>query len=728
MGDAQDFNVSGAQWQGDQAAMFSAEGFNTKKKKAQTGHKVAVQKPRHATQRNRGVQGTLDWVTGPEQYAHSMLEAEPGEEKTNPSWELLIQWLSRPLPGAWRFEIDVDSKTLFFVNSKTSEVSATHPDHEAFMALLDFGRLLAAVDLFDRVQMLDRSLLLVKGAAGREIADWSGPHRHGDGTHFWYCAKKKLVAMHDPRTDIRRRMDMTCWAMRTIVSRLGVKPEAEEEEVDEEEEEMDEEEKYRGILKSKLYCSVPDEKDNSSAATPKDLTLPAIDAKGPRVTEKKKKTTPEEAEAQRLQEEMEKRKAVELKRIERAHAAEDRAILRTSKDTVEAAHVAKVKLLPAQEIKPPLMRTAVAPPAKTTKPQTLLDYKKTLHTHVSSREFWNEEMKPQLSLATQGKSSSLPSIAKSSQGSQYKSVDTVPSKGPSKDSSKGPSKGPSKPSNTSAASAAHHTLRRNETPEQALKHEADVLAHTAPLPATEADVDAFLGITSDEEEKPAPLEAWATVSPSASQEFPSGKARAGPRAAPIEIPETYRTEIPEIVRKVHLPKKKKTGLKKLAPLRSDSEGRHQFYFTGAPEGPVKDGVTTTRALNAHLKMSSTRMSRARMIQAVEAHRLAQVLGYTGAAVQVLMNPGHRINRAEVDAAQDPKYDIDSWSKFRPDLVEGAKETFHTAGKTISGRYVSEKGLRSTGFDSVKSGEISEGWEAKVDAFAGEGVTVEHAME
>ena len=47
--------------------------------------------------------------------------------------------------------------------------------------------------------------------------------------------------MHDPRTDIRRRMDMTCWAMRTIVSRLGVKPEAEEEEVDEEEEEIDEE-------------------------------------------------------------------------------------------------------------------------------------------------------------------------------------------------------------------------------------------------------------------------------------------------------------------------------------------------------------------------------------------------------------------------------------------------------------------------------------------------------
>ena len=32
--------------------------------------------------------------------------------------------------------------------------------------------------------------------------------------------------------------------------------------------------------------------------------------RGPRVTEKKKKTTPEEAEAQRLQEEMEKRKAV----------------------------------------------------------------------------------------------------------------------------------------------------------------------------------------------------------------------------------------------------------------------------------------------------------------------------------------------------------------------------------------------------------------------------------
>ena len=31
-------------------------------------------------------------------------------------------------------------------------------------------------------------------------------------------------------------------------------------------------------------------------------------------------------------------------------------------------------------------------------------------------------------------------------------------------------------------------------------------------------------------------------------------------------------------------------------------------------------------------------------------------------------------------------------------------------------------------DSVKSGEISEGWEAKVDALAGEGVTVEHAME
>ena len=47
----------------------------------------------------REVQGTLDWVTGPEQYAHSMLEAEPGEEKTNPSWELLIQSAHRERSG-----------------------------------------------------------------------------------------------------------------------------------------------------------------------------------------------------------------------------------------------------------------------------------------------------------------------------------------------------------------------------------------------------------------------------------------------------------------------------------------------------------------------------------------------------------------------------------------------------------------------------------------------------
>jgi hypothetical protein len=85
-----------------------------------------------------------------------------------------------------------------------------------------------------------------------------------------------------------------------------------------------------------------------------------------------------------------------------------------------------------------------------------------------------------------------------------------------------------------------------------------------------------------------------------------------------------------------------------------------------------------------------------MIQAVEANRLAQMVGYTGAAVQCVVNPRNSVNMAQISAAESSAYDMDEWPKLRPDLVE-RHDTFHTAGVGMGGRYVSDKGRRPSDF-------------------------------
>jgi hypothetical protein len=173
------------------------------------------------------------------------------------------------------------------------------------------------------------------------------------------------------------------------------------------------------------------------------------------------------------------------------------------------------------------------------------------------------------------------------------------------------------------------------------------------------------------------------------------------------------TEWPELVRKVHVPPYERTQLsldsmnkdgslpkrynkkKPLQPLRLQ-EDRHRLYFTGVAQGPVKDGVTTARALNPALRTAATRMSRGRMIQAIEANRLAQMVGYTGAAVQCVVNPQNSVNMAQLSAAESSAFDMDEWPKIRPDLVE-RHDTFHTAGVGMGGRYVSDKGRRPSDF-------------------------------
>jgi hypothetical protein len=126
------------------------------------------------------------------------------------------------------------------------------------------------------------------------------------------------------------------------------------------------------------------------------------------------------------------------------------------------------------------------------------------------------------------------------------------------------------------------------------------------------------------------------------------------------------------------------------------QDRHRLYFTGVRQGPVKDGVSTARALNPALRNAATRMSRGRMIQAVEANRLAQMVGYTGAAVQCVVNPRNMVNMAQISAAESSAFDMDEWPKLRPDLVE-RHDTFHTAGVGMGGRYVSDKGRRPSDF-------------------------------
>jgi hypothetical protein len=164
----------------------------------------------------------------------------------------------------------------------------------------------------------------------------------------------------------------------------------------------------------------------------------------------------------------------------------------------------------------------------------------------------------------------------------------------------------------------------------------------------------------------------------------------------VHVPPYERTQLSLDSMRMDGSLPKRFGAKKpLKPLRSQ-EDRHRLYFTGVAQGPVKHGVSTARALNPALRTAATRMSRGRMIQAVEANRLAQMVGYTGAAVQCVVNPRNSVNMAQLSAAESSAYDMDEWPKLRPDLVE-RHETYHTAGVGMGGRYVSDKGRRPSDF-------------------------------
>merc|ERR1719171_3293322 len=273
-----------------------------------TGIEVEVQRAGERRHRHRGIRGKLDWVTGPETYAFRVLEAERTEPKTNPAWGVMIEWLAKPLPPQWRFEVDQESRTLYFSNRQTGEVSALHPDHEALLSIMDFGRLLAEADAYDRVQILERSLLLTRAKAADEMGMWSGPHEHADGQQFWYCGSKKLVCLYDPRDDIKRRQDILSTAMRTITARLGIKSDSSKPPVQAEE-------RKTLSMKSQLFQKVAEQAEAEAAARAS-LKLPDIDAKtvGKALPPKAKPKGPDAAELEQLKREEAARKKAEQER------------------------------------------------------------------------------------------------------------------------------------------------------------------------------------------------------------------------------------------------------------------------------------------------------------------------------------------------------------------------------------------------------------------------------
>jgi hypothetical protein len=394
-----------------------------------------------------------------------------------------------------------------------------------------------------------------------------------------------------------------------------------------------------------------------------------------------KKPSPEELAERKAVEEEEKKIEAERARIERIRSAEDTAIARTSKHTVAAAHVAGVALVKGQD-----MRTLPAQvfsvddtgqlmPKKT---HHIIDHNKIVSAQVGSKQFWTEDLKPRTKELP--KSGSLPSV-QSKKSSREMSRDCAPK----------------------ATLDFHEDIHPKHGTQQAQETSNRAMVGTV-LP------DNAVSSTTHEREK--------------------GKEK---KRSPTAIsPDTSVSElyVPELIKKVHVPEydhhqlsldaperdgslpKRYKAKKPLRPLR-DAEDRHRLFFTGTTHGPVQDGVVTTRALNNALREQSTRMTRAKMLQAVEANKLAQIVGYTGAAIQVMMNPKHVVNRAEVDAATDTNFDVDDWHKLRPDVVQ-KNETFHKAGVSLSGRYVSEKGRKYSDEFRADRGE----WE--------EAVAVHHA--
>jgi hypothetical protein len=676
MRDAVDLGVAGkTKWKGttdDPDKNFDdvllSEGFQVDKAaegaKGTTGIEVEVQRAGEKRVRHRAIRGQLDWHTGPETYAFRVLEAERSEPQTNPAWGVMMEWLAKALPPQWRFEVDQESKTLYFSNRVTGEVSALHPDHEALLAILDFGRLLAEADAFDRVQILERSLLLTRGKASDEMALWSGPHEHADQTHFWYCGQKKLVCLYDPRIDIKRRQETLATAMRTITARLGIKPDSSKPPVQEQE-------RKTLSMKSQLFGKVAEKSEAAAEAARQSLTLPDINAKGTvgkALPPKAKPKGPDAAELAQLQREEEARKKAEQERMRKEHIekTELEAIRRTSKTTVAAAHIAGVPLVKGQHLRGHIGEdqadfAATAPLPKGNQLSTTL---KSIEQQMTSKEFWDAPTKEKKGLS---KSASAPDVRKQNQKKRA-TASRAPAEKPA------PPKGVDKAqlawaSGTFPAGEMSDSIREEDLDAPIADPEPEPLQ----LPRTQ---ESYVQLEAE------PLSADSSEWPELIRKVP--------------VPPYERTQLSLDSMRMDGSLPKRFGTKKpLQPMRMEQD-RHRLYFTGVRQGPVKDGVSTARALNPALRNAATRMSRGRMIQAVEANRLAQMVGYTGAAVQCVVNPRNMVNMAQISAAESSAFDMDEWPKLRPDLVE-RHDTFHTAGVGMGGRYVSDKGRRPSDF-------------------------------
>merc|ERR1719313_159916 len=144
---------------------------------------------------------------------------------SSPAYKPLLDWVTAPLVGRWRYNLDHVTRALFFVHMDTGAVLTRHPDHAAMESLAAFAEEATAGGSSDNILfMLEAASMKVRERAAAQISEWSGPHatQSKEARKVWYNQKQQVMVEWDPTDEIKIRLSRLEKGMRSVVARLGV--------------------------------------------------------------------------------------------------------------------------------------------------------------------------------------------------------------------------------------------------------------------------------------------------------------------------------------------------------------------------------------------------------------------------------------------------------------------------------------------------------------------------